>query len=275
MGTVAAAIIVLGVLGGVFGIGLAIVARRFSVHVDPRVEQIEEALAGANCGACGYAGCRQYAEAIAAGQVECGRCPLAGVEAVRAIARITGVEAEVKEKQVAVVHCQGRDVADRFRYDGIADCRAAALAQGGPKACAYGCLGFGTCAAVCPFDAITMVDGLPHVDEARCVGCGRCVEACPNHLIAIHPLSHYVHVLCRSRDKGGTVKRICDTGCIGCKKCEKACKFEAIHVEDFLAVIDYDKCTSCAACVKACPTGAIQNLRKQRRDLKKKAAAAA
>jgi len=251
------AVMMLAGLGAVFGIGLAVASRAFAVATDPRVEQIEESLPGANCGACGFAGCSAYAEAVAKGVAPTGACIPGGASTAGAIAGIMGVEADIAEKRIAVVHCQGRNVASRFQYAGVTDCRAAALLQGGFKSCAYGCLGLGSCVEACPFGGIQMVDGLPVVNPDMCVACGKCVEACPRDLISLHPVKAAVQVMCRSTDKGGVVRKVCSTGCIGCKKCEKVCDAEAIHVENFLARIDDQKCTQCGKCLDACPTHAI------------------
>ena len=274
-GIVLGAMAVLAVLALLFGAGLAIASRAFAVEVDPRVEQIEAALPGVNCGACGYAGCADYAAAVAAGTVGPGLCIPGGAETARTIAAVMGVEAEEIEPLKAVLVCQGRQVTDRFRYAGVADCRAADLLQGGVRACPYACIGLGTCAEVCPVGAIRMdADGLPVIDEDLCIGCGACARICPRDVIEIQPLSKTVHVRCRSRDKGGVVRKLCDVGCIACKKCEKTCPFDAIQVVDNLAVIDYTKCTSCQKCVGVCPTGAIASFLKARRARAKAAKAA-
>jgi len=257
MGVVLPSTMVLAGLGALFGVGLAVASKRFAVASDPRVDDVLESLPGANCGACGFAGCSAYAEAVVLTNASVSACTAGGQDTATAVAGIMGVTADVKEKTVAVVHCHGNAVASRFSYIGIEDCRAASLLQGGPKACEYGCLGLASCVAACPFDAIHMEDGLPVVDTDKCVACGQCVDACPRSLIDIQPLSAKVHVFCKSQDKGGVTRKACSVGCIGCKKCEKTCEFDAIHVENFLASIDYEKCTSCGNCVEACPTNAI------------------
>jgi electron transport complex protein RnfB len=258
-------LLTLGSLGLLFGIGLYIASRVFHVDVDPRVERVSETLPGANCGGCGLPGCGALAAAIVHGSSSVDACPVCSAPQLAEIARIMGVELAAGTRKVAVVHCQGRRVADRFTYAGPATCAAATLLIGGQKACPYGCLGFGDCVAACPFDAIHLVGGIPVVDEQKCTACGKCVAACPRSLIDLQSTDSHVHVLCRSFDKGGPVRKYCDVGCIGCKKCEKECPFDAIHVSDFLAQIDYEKCTSCGACVKVCPMKTIVNLRPARK----------
>jgi len=256
----------LALLGIVFALGLSFASRAFHVDSDPRIDEIAELLPGANCGGCGYAGCSAAAEAVVKGDAPANVCPALDSEAAKAVADIMGVEFVEREPEIAVVQCRGAGVEQRFAYDGVQDCRAAMLVQGGALACAYGCLRLGTCVQVCPFDAMEMgPDGLPRAISGKCTACGKCVEACPRDLITIVSVKKAIHVLCRSHEKGGAVKKICEVGCIGCKKCEKECPFDAIHVTDFLAEIDYEKCKVCGKCVKVCPTGAIVNLRKKKK----------
>jgi len=252
-------------LGVLFGVALYIGSRKFAVKVDPRVDEIVEALPNANCGGCGFGGCRAYAEAVVLKGVATNLCAPGGPAASAAVARIMGVADVGAEMRVAVVHCQGAPARSRSRgeYSGLRDCRAAVVpgAGGGAKSCAYGCLGYGTCVEACPFGAMVMgPDGLPQVIERLCTACGRCVEACPRSLISLHSKKQAVFVLCRSHNKAKVVREVCDVGCIACRRCEKACKHDAIHVKDNVAVIDDAKCTQCAECVKVCPRGVIWDL---------------
>jgi electron transport complex protein RnfB len=242
------AVLCLGGLGALASLSLGIASKKFAVEVDPKVEAILEALPGANCGACGFPGCGGLAEAMAKGTVPITGCPVGGEEAIKAVAEILGVEAESRAAVVARLLCKGghKEAAEKSQYHGIAECRAASLISGGSKACAYGCLGFGTCMRSCPFDAITMSsDGLPIIDELKCTSCGNCVAACPKNIIQLLPLNQKVTVRCSSHDKGAVVKKKCPAGCIGCSLCKKACPFEAIEMDRFLALITPENCRQC------------------------------
>lgn len=259
-------LIILGILGLLFGIGLYIASKVFYVEIDPRVEQICEALPGANCGACGLAGCSGFAKAIVHGSASVDACIPGGEHVAHLVADIMGIEAITRDKEVAILKCRGKDVKTRFDYHGIPTCLAASQTLGGNRECIYGCLMFGDCVKACPFDAIHMVDGFPLVDEVKCTSCGNCVKACPKDLYELRMLKSLVHVNCMSYDRAKDVLRTCKVGCIGCKKCEKECKFDAIHINDFLAIIDFEKCTSCGMCVKVCPSGCILNFRMERKE---------
>jgi electron transport complex protein RnfB len=252
-------------MGAFFGLLLYVGSRAFAVEVDPRVDQVADALSGANCGACGYGGCRAYAEAVVTKGVATNLCAPGGQESCSRIAKIMGAAAASSVPRVAVVHCKGTAQVARSRgtYAGLRDCAAALVAGagGGAKLCPNGCLGYGTCVAACPFGGLTMgPDGLPLVIERLCTGCGKCVAACPRGVIRLHPKSQQVFVLCSSHLKGKAQREACDAGCIGCKRCEKACPSDAIKVAEALASIDNAKCTQCGACVKVCPQGCIWDL---------------
>lgn len=254
-------VIFLAGVGAIFGLGLAFAAKRFAVKIDPRVEQVKDVLAHAHCGACGYAGCEQYAEAVVNNKdVSPNLCIPAGSKGAEAVALITGKKAEIREPQFARVMCQGsRNItARRFNYEGVQDCRAAVLAGGGDKSCIYGCLGYGTCSRVCPFGAITMsADQLPVIDIVKCTGCRKCEAACPKKVIEVLPGSKSVLVSCHSKDKGGDVRKYCQVGCIACGKCVKVCPFDAPGIANNLSRIDINKCRVCGLCAGVCPTHAI------------------
>ncbi len=248
------AILVLGIMGGVFGLVLAVASRVFYVEKDARLEPVTEALPGANCGGCGYSGCAGYAQAIIDGTAKLGLCASGGKESADKIAAIMGMESVDMERQVALVKCRGVHASKKGRYEGIMDCEAAAkLAGNGPNNCAYGCLGFGNCTRVCPEGAISLKGGVAWVDHEKCVGCMACAAACPRGIIEAIPYSQDIVVACSSKEKGAALRKFCDIGCIGCKMCEKTCQNDAIHVTDNLAHIDYTKCISCSACAEKCP----------------------
>ena len=260
MSNVLFAVLVLGVIAVAFGIILSVAAKIFEVEVDERLPLIQACLAGANCGGCGYPGCGGCAEAILAGKAPVNACAPAGAEGAAKIAEIMGMEAPSGEKMVAHVLCNGGEAAlKQFDYVGIKDCMAATKVAGAPLACSFGCLGFGSCVKACQFDAIKINDkGVAEVDKEKCTNCGACREACPRHIIAEVPYKQKVFVNCMNKDKGAAATKVCANSCIGCGLCEKTCKFDAIHVVNNVAVIDYSKCKNCTMCAKACPKNAIE-----------------
>lgn len=251
----------MGAVGGILAAGLAVASVVFKTESDPRVEQLLEVLPGANCGACGFPGCQGLAAALAKGTAPVTACVVGGAPVAGRVAEVLGVEVgEVPEKRVARLFCQGgrAEATERAAYQGVADCRAAHLVQGGPKACSFGCLGFGNCAAACPFDALHMnSNGLPEVDEEKCTACGKCVAACPRGLFQILPQKARTYVACASLNRGPEVRPVCKVGCIACGICVKACPEKCIVLENNLARIDYSRCTNCGVCVAKCPTKAI------------------
>lgn len=258
-GIVLAAAIV-GGTGLVISVLLGIASEKFKVPIDEKEVAVRECLPGNNCGGCGYAGCDALAKAIAAGEAEVGACPVGGAPVADQIAAIMGVEAGSSDKQVAFVKCGGdcEKAKTKYSYFGNEDCVSAMSVPGaGPKACAYGCTGFGSCVKVCDFDAIHVVNGIALVDEEKCVACGKCVDTCPKKLIELIPYHQKYRVRCSSKEFGKPVKEACSTGCIGCKMCTRVCQFDAISVTDNIASIDYEKCKSCGACAEKCPSKII------------------
>lgn len=268
MNQILPAILIVGGIGLIFGCILAFASVIFAVQTDEREEQVLEVLPGANCGACGFAGCSAYAAAVAKGEAGVGCCSVGKAPVAAKIAEIMGVAAENAAPKTAKVFCGGtcENASQKFEYVGIQDCIAANKVAGGAKTCAYGCLGLGTCAKVCPFGAISVQDGVAVVDEEKCVACGKCVAICPKHVIRIVPAGKKVHVLCSSGDAGTAVNKACKTGCIGCRICEKNCPKEAVRVENNLAAIDYEKCVGCGICAAKCPKKAITGRREQREE---------
>lgn len=259
------AILVLGIMGAVFGLLLALASRVFAVEQDERLEPLTECLPGANCGGCGYAGCSAYAQAVLNGEAKVGGCVAGGAAVAEKMSEILGVEAEETERLVASVRCRGTDAAQKARYAGLQDCMAATKVTGnGPQLCSYGCLGFGNCVKACQFGALSIQDGIARVDREKCVGCFACIEACPRGVIIKTPYEAKTLVPCSSKDKGPAVRKACSVGCIGCKMCERACQFDAIHVTDNLAAIDYTKCTGCGACIAKCPRKLITDAQLRR-----------
>ncbi len=263
--TIIWAIVILGALGLLFGILLAIAGKVFAVETDPKEAAIRELVAGANCGACGYPGCDGYAAAVARGEAPVNACVPGGAATAEAIGAVMGVSAAGGEKYVAFVRCSGicGHTKEKFDYQGLNSCLAATRLGGGSGAnvCTAGCMGFGDCVAACPFDAMHIVDGIAQVDWDKCVGCMKCAEACPKNLITKVPSTATDVVACNSTDKGAVVSKYCDFGCIGCMKCVKECPSDAIKVENFLAVIDQSKCVNCGHCSDICPRGCIKDIR--------------
>ena len=249
-------LIVLGFMGIILGFGLAYASKRFAVQENPKVAEIESILPGVNCGACGFAGCHAYAEAVAEGKAELNLCKPGAAKVVCEIGRIMGQDVEEKESMVAQRYCNGgkNEAKLKFSYNGIETCKAASIVNNGFKECSYSCLGFGDCEKVCPVDAITMDENsLPQIDKEKCIGCEKCVIECPINILHMAPKKARVHVRCSSKDPGKVAAKACKVGCIACKLCEKACPFDAIHIIDNLAVIDYEKCKNCTKCVQVCP----------------------
>ena len=252
---IVSAVILCTIVGAVGAIVLVAAAKFMAVEEDPRIEEVSACLAGANCGGCGYAGCSDYAKAVVLDGVPCDKCAPGGPKAAAAIAKIMGGEASAVEKK-AVVQCQGSSEHCKPAYDykGIQTCAAAAALYGGPKTCSFACIGLGDCTKVCKFDAIHIVDGVAKVDKDKCTGCGACANICPKQVIMIDAAGpRKPVVMCSNKDKGAVANKLCTTSCIACGMCERTCKFDAIHVVDGVARVDYDKCKGCGMCAQKCP----------------------
>ena len=261
-------IAVIALLGLVLALVLYIVADRFKVEEDPRIDEVEKVMPGANCGGCGFAGCRAFADAaVKAPNLDNNYCPVGGNDVMKKVAAILGYEVKEKAPMVAVVRCNGScEARPRINeYDGYASCRVKAALYAGDTACAFGCLGCGDCVAACAFGAISMdpATGLPVVDESKCTACGACAKACPKSIIEIRPKGPRgmrLYVSCLNRDKGPAAKKACASACISCGICAKTCTHGAITVENNVAYIDPAKCKLCRECEAVCPTGAIHSV---------------
>ncbi|MBS9768296.1 MAG: Fe-S cluster domain-containing protein [Flavobacteriaceae bacterium] len=256
-------------IGVISAVILFVASKRFRVIEDPRIDKVEEVLPSANCGGCGFPGCRAFAEATTNSEQDLEKlhCPVGGADVMTEIATILGQTVEVKESQIAVLCCSG-DCEHRSKtniYDGATSCSVASMTYGGDTGCEFGCLGMGECVEACNFNAMYMDEttGLPVVIEDNCVACNACVKACPKGLLELRnqgKKSRRIFVACKNKAKGAVAKKACDVACIGCSKCFKECKFDAITVENNLAYIDDDKCVLCRKCVTVCPTHAIHEL---------------
>lgn len=261
-------IVILAGLGLILSLVLYLVAAKFKVEEDPRIDEVEKVMPGANCGGCGFAGCRAFADAaVKAPNLDKNYCPVGGNEVMKKVAAILGYEIVEKKPQVAVVRCNGtcENRPSTNVYDGVKSCKVKAALYSGDTGCPFGCLGCGDCVEACQFGAITMdpATGLPVVDETKCTACGACAKACPKHIIELRnkgPRGMRVFVSCVNKDKGAIARKACTAACIGCGKCAKVCAQEAITVEDNVAYIDFTKCKLCKKCVAECPTGAIHTV---------------
>lgn len=259
-GEIVRTLLVIGGLGIFVGVFLGVAAIAFKVKTNEIEEKILAALPGNNCGGCGYPGCAGLAKAIANKEAPCNQCPVGGEAVGKVIAAITGEESEEKERMVAFVACRAHceDATTDYNYYGVEDCRMLSFVPNqGPKSCDYGCLGFGSCASVCPFGAISVTDGVASVDHEKCKACGKCVEVCPKHLISLVPYKAKYRVACSNHDKGAVTVKECKVGCVGCGMCERNCPNEAVKVDNFNATINYDLCVNCGACAEKCPKKVI------------------
>ncbi|MBO4770515.1 MAG: RnfABCDGE type electron transport complex subunit B [Clostridia bacterium] len=244
-------------IGAVVGVILGFLGEKFKPETNEKLEAVRGCLAGSNCGGCGYAGCDAYARAIVNESENPSLCVAADVQR---LSEVLGLAVSEVEKKVAFVRCSGtcKKTNENYNYRDREECRIAYLAPGhGSKKCPYGCCGFGTCAANCPYDAIRIVDGLAMIDDTKCRACGKCTEVCPNKLIQIIPYKAKYVVRCSSHSKGKDVRMACTEGCIGCGLCTRVCEHGAIVLENNLARIDQSKCTGCGKCAEKCPSKII------------------
>ncbi|MFY0627442.1 MAG: RnfABCDGE type electron transport complex subunit B [Reichenbachiella sp.] len=257
-------VIALAALGGLtllLAIMLIVANQKLYVYEDPRIDTVEDLLPHANCGACGFPGCRPFAESVVEGTSLPGKCTVSSEEGLMSIANYLGVSLGSQEKQVARLACAGgSNVAiDRANYQGVKSCQAASLVSGGGKGCFWGCLGHGDCGVVCDFDAIQMNDqGIPVVDEDKCTACGDCVEVCPKDLFSIQPMSNQLWVACKNLEQGDDILEECQVGCTACGKCAMDAPAKVIEMTNNLPVINYNTTQSITQTpIERCPTGAI------------------
>lgn len=259
------AVISLSAIGVISAIILYFVAQKFKVLEDPRIDIVAELLPGANCGGCGLAGCRAFAEEVVRTEdLSKLNCPVSSSEALKQIAAAMGLEAQEKDPMIAVVRCNGSrlNAPQKIVYDSASSCSFAHALSAGESGCPNGCLGLGDCVVSCKFDAVYIdeITWLPVVSDEKCVACGACVTACPRSIIELRlkgKKDRRIFVSCVNTEKGGPAKRNCSVACIGCGKCVKECPYDAITLVNNLAYIDYNKCRLCRKCEPVCPTGAI------------------
>ena len=258
-------VLTLSVLGVLLAVVLYFVAQKFKVEEDPRIDEVEKMLPGANCGGCGFAGCRAMSEALVKNEdINSLFCPVAGGDAMKSIAQYLGKTAADKEPLVATMRCGGtcQKRPKVNHYDGALSCAVVNTFYIGESGCAFGCIGYGDCVQACKFGAMSLnpETGLVEIDPDKCTACGACVKTCPKSLIELRkkwPKNRAIYVACRSKNRGSVVMKVCKAGCIGCGKCAKVCPFGAITIDSYLAYINPDKCKLCRKCVNECPTGAI------------------
>ncbi|MCR5636805.1 MAG: RnfABCDGE type electron transport complex subunit B [Clostridiales bacterium] len=253
-------VIVVGIIGLIVGIVLAVASTLFYVPVDKTAKDLEEALPGANCGSCGFSGCSGYAKALSKGEAKVGLCSPGGEAVAKELSRILGTEAEKVIQKKAVVACKGTADATtkKAEYTGINSCAAAMQIYSGNTACAYGCIGFGDCLRVCSNNAVSICNGVACIDTSLCMGCGECEKACPKGIIHIVPLKKQAFVKCSSRDKGADTRKACTAGCIGCMRCAKVCESGAITVKENHAMVNPELCTGCGKCAEECKLNCIE-----------------
>lgn len=253
---------IVALTGLLAGLLLSVASKIFAVQVDETVTRLRGVLPGANCGACGCAGCDEYAAKLAKGEVPPNLCTVGGAAVAGQLGEILGVEVGAVEPKHAVMKCRGHLGTSDYimEYQGPQSCAVAKMLYNGRTSCNFACLGYGDCVAACEYDALQIVNHLARVNDDLCIGCGACSKVCPNGLLEVVPRSQKVFVACSSHDKGGDTRKLCTNGCIGCHKCEKTCEFGAITVENNCAHIDPEKCTNCGKCAEVCPVHCIQIL---------------
>lgn len=258
--------IAVGIMVGValvLGVCILLISRICNIKEDPRIGEVTELLAGANCGACGYPGCSGYAKALIDGTANLDACGQTSAEHKVQISNILGIQVDgAAEPTIAVVSCcGGNQCKDKYAYQGYGNCVNQSMLAGGRKACSAGCMGSGSCVDACPYLCIECYDGYAHIDPDLCRSCGLCIRTCPKNIIKRVPVSAKVYIACSSNCRGKDVMSVCETGCIACGKCQRVCPSQAIQLVDNLPVIDYAKCTGCEQCLESCPRHCIKHVR--------------
>lgn len=254
-------VIILTGLAVLFAIVIAFCNKKLAIKEDERVEQVLSLLAGANCGACGKAGCQDFAKALVEGKVDINACNATPITRKKEIIALLGSNAELADSTIVVVACNGgTNCQDKYEYQGYGGCASIEQLQGGKKSCHSGCIGEGDCHKNCPYDAIAVASEVAAVNQEKCTQCGACIAGCPKKIIKRIPASAKIYVACGNCDKGKDVRNVCSAGCIGCGLCSKNCPEGAITMVENLPVIDYSKCTGCFTCVAKCPTKVIKTL---------------
>lgn len=261
MNPIITAVLVVAGVGAVAAIVLVVASKLMYVPAHEMAEDINETLPGVNCGGCGYAGCHDYALAVARGKAATNLCIPGGTPISRQISELLGVEFKDVAEMVAVVACHGNydNTHNKYIYSGIKTCAATNMYHQGRSVCSWGCMGYGDCVAICQYGAISIQNGVAQVDFSRCTGCGACAVRCPKTLIKLVSRTSKAIVACGNRDRGAIARKLCLKGCIGCGRCTRICPNDAIHVVDNCAAVDVEKCDSCGKCVTECPVGAIVN----------------
>ncbi len=258
-------VLILTGLALVFAITIDICSKKLAVKEDPRVEAVNKLLAGANCGACGKAGCGDYAKCLVEGSATLAECNATAKENKAKIAQIIGGDGELGEETIVVVACcGGNDCLNKYSYQGYGNCSSVEILAGGSKACSVGCIGNRDCSKTCAYDAIKVKDGVAHIIQSRCTQCGACIGHCPKGVVKRIPANAVYYVACSSCDKGKLVRAVCKNGCIGCGLCAKFCPSGAITMENNLPKFDYSKCTACGLCMQKCPSNTIKCINDQK-----------
>ena len=263
--TILYSVLVLFALALVFGILLAVCGKKFAVKEDERIGQVRSHLSGANCGACGYAGCDAFAKALVEDGADINACNATSADNKKKIAEILGTSVSAEETMVVVACRGGNNALDKYEYMGYGNCRSMELLGGGRKMCKWGCLGMGSCADACPEHAVTVDDeGYSVINQDKCIACGKCITACPKKIIKRIPKTAKYYVACSNCLRGvKDTKAICSRACLGCGLCAKVCPNHAIEIVNNLPVFDYSKCTGCGLCKDKCPVKCIVSTENQ------------